>query len=317
MQHIKYLSDLQTFVTDNKHVYFKKNVVSLLERDLTDMGNLLIYGRDRTVCNLYLNMLLTAYWKSYDRVLDLNQIVPNKIVYEESKNCKPNYESCHYFTRIDMDQSNVQDRATGMSLLNSLTANMSIDNHKVVVILDRIDNMATNISYGLRKILDLPHVQYILVANKLSNVEPTIQSRVLPINLNVNKCTILQDMKIKIHNHNLEDTLASLLIKTNLESKDELIGSSIEAFFKGINARNAGVCVERVRQYANKLHTACIPLSLFASAMIIHIDRKHSKQIYRIVELSAEHDLLWCQANKKLFVYESYLSKVIRSIYFE
>ena len=256
----------------------RESVLQFLDRDMSDMGNILIYGKDRKLRDAYLKVWLEQFWKQNGHTIDLDHIRPNQITFEESKNSKkPMYQACHYYTRVNMDICNIGDRNTGMALLNSLTTSSTIDRTKLMVILDNVDSMPSGTEYGLRKVLELYHVQFILIARNISLMEPTVVSRVLMLNVNPLQLNLETPALIK---H---------VVAQILSSKASLVRSP-----------------EKIRSTANRLHSSCIPFALFARELISQVKEPH-----KIVAKAAEYDFYFCTGNKKLLVYEAFLAELL------
>lgn len=255
----------------------RNTVVHLLDKQLADLGNLLVYAYNKSDRDDYIDLLLEKYWKEYGQVIP-EQIQPNIITFDGSKSCKPIYKASYYYTRVDMDASNIGDRVTGMALLNSLTSCSSIDKRKLVIILDRVDNMPTGMEQGMRKILELCHIQFILTASNISKLQGFLISRVLLLNCNK---------------------------RANCARIPMLITQAVTQI---LGNRLALRSSDKIRIIANKLHSACIPFSIFAKEVIIQL--KDIKNIYNLVDKTAQYELMFCTANKKILVYEAFLAEL-------
>lgn len=325
MQHITYLNDLQKFIKDGRQLkYFKEsavNAVTSIRTNMEQIPNMLLYSKDNFMKDVYLHKLLSEYHGGkYKQETDR----PSICYFDESstKAIKSKYITSQYYIKIDMDTSNLTDRTHALNLLKRLCTNRSIDQTRLVVILDRVDNMPCHTDFALRKILENSNILFILTANAFNGLDYTLRSRCMPVNLRVDyKAASIDFCAWKGWQVPLREPVCDMVgMVISLSKQDDTWESSvylaIEGFFNRMKeSHNFIQRISLVKTMANRFHNACIPFAVLGKTMMEYVSRQHKWTyddvlVYDIVAITAEHDTLCNRVNKQVFVYELYFLKV-------
>lgn len=334
MTHIKYLNDLQSFLDnmsdEQASQVFKTIAIQLLsscKENSKDIPNIMLHGKDEFIKDHYIHKLIEhLHGGVYKRCKDK----PRTCYIDETqyKN-KAKYVTSTYYLRVDMDVSNLNDKSSAINLLKNLTMNRSIDNNRLIIILDRVDTMPINTDYALRKILEQPNILFILNARNINKVDFTLYSRCLSVNLNINMQNfirmfcLLNNIECDKHINSNYDDIVSFVIRLSCDNAEYAnhIYSYISNYFTStipLFIKNDIACITNAKQCANKLHSACVPIHIIAKHVVQYLkDNQYSAHhFYNALELLAEHDTKSKQVNKLIFVYESLFFRLAQILSF-
>ncbi len=254
-----------------------KNNSNILDTSLCTV----LYGNDDIYLETYARTMIKDYLK-----LDKPLVLSEHKTDDDSVFMK----SPHHFEMNYVPSQN--------NFIKSIVKNKNISGGIHIFILKKFGNMFKQ--NQLKKLLDIPSSRFIIISKNSGNIDPTILSRSVMLNLAFNQNRVNEfTMRHYDLEYNKEKSLICNIANTTTPKYETELYKLLDIITK---SRNQMDIVNAIKQYCYKTFHVCIPLSQIAK-LIINKFATHVK-IREIVKSCSEVDHRMTISTRDILCYE-------------